>query len=266
MAADETIGALAATGDWRKAFDLVATLPQRRRPYAYITVAAESREAEVFGLIEKLMRDDPANYSRDSMANGLVRALVLSGYLPVADVLINEATSDYDKDGRLTFAASTLAETGKGSEALQYAALIGDSNRRAWALWEVASKMPLRAEWLFTPTLELPVYGSELNRRRSSRSLVGLPINLVAFAFPDRDHHNEQNLVANFVDESIADAAKLDLVSVSTAMQLGRRDARVGEALFQFPFELLASVVVELPPLLQSRVKKPELIGHPAKP
>lgn len=139
--APEVIYALAATGQWQKAIDLAQTLPASDRAYAFISVAEHARQPEVFAVIEKAMRDDPANFNRDRMARGLVRALTLSGYLPVAQTFIDSATNDYDKETLITFAAAALAETGKPSEALQLTQAVADPRRKAWALWEVASKM-----------------------------------------------------------------------------------------------------------------------------
>lgn len=139
--APEVIYALAATGQWQKAIDLAQTLPASDRAYAFISVAEHARQLEVFAVIEKAMRDDPANFNRDRMARGLVRALTLSGYLPVAQTFIDSAASDYDKETLITFAAAALAETGKPSEALQLTQAVADPRRKAWALWEVASKM-----------------------------------------------------------------------------------------------------------------------------
>ncbi|CAN7558086.1 hypothetical protein [Mesorhizobium sp. LjRoot246] len=140
--APEVIYALAATGQWQKAIDLAQTLPASDRAYAFINVAERARQPEVFAVIEKAMRDDPINFNRDRMARGLVRALTLSGYLPVAQTFIDSATNDYDKETLVTFAAAALAETGKPSEALQFTRAVADPRRKAWALWEVASKMP----------------------------------------------------------------------------------------------------------------------------
>ncbi|RWC55674.1 hypothetical protein [Mesorhizobium sp.] len=137
----DVICALAATGQWQKAIDLARTLPASNRAFAFINVAERARQPEVFAVIEKAMRDDPVTFNRDRMASGLVRALTLSGYLPVAQTFIDSATSDYNKEILITFAAAALAEAGKPSEALQLTQTVQDPRRKAWALWEVASKM-----------------------------------------------------------------------------------------------------------------------------
>ncbi|WP_027170033.1 hypothetical protein [Mesorhizobium sp. WSM3224] len=137
----DVIYALAATGQWQKAIDLARTLPASNRAYAFINVAERAGQPEVFAVIEKAMRDDPATFNRDRMASGLVRALTLSGYLPVAQTFIDSAKSDYSKEILIAFAAAALAEAGKPSEALQLTQTVQDPRRKAWALWEVASKM-----------------------------------------------------------------------------------------------------------------------------
>jgi hypothetical protein len=51
-----------------------------------------------------------------------------------------------------------------------------------------------------------------------SLSLVRLPIDIIVLAFANSNHDDKQNLIANFVDKTIPDAAKFDFVTVRASL------------------------------------------------
>ncbi len=67
------------------------------------------------------------------------------------------------------------------------------------------------------------------------------------------------------IDETIAEAAQLDLVAVLRARQLRRRNMRSVETLGELLFELVPGLRIELAPFLQRGIQKPQLIGHEAR-
>lgn len=133
--------ALAASGAWMQAVELVAHLEVKDRPFTLARVAELSREPQVFPLVEKAMEDLSDDYARQRMARVLIRALIIAGFAPVAQGYIDSADGGYERNTRLTVAASALAQIGRGPEAVAIANTIDDAHDKAWAIWEVAWKL-----------------------------------------------------------------------------------------------------------------------------
>jgi len=133
--------ALAASGAWKQAAELVDQLEADKRPFTLARVAELSREPQVFPLIEKAMDGLPDDYARERMARVLIRALIIVGFAPVAQGYIDSADSEYERSTRLTVAASALAQIGRGTDAVTIANSIANPHDKAWAIWEVAWKL-----------------------------------------------------------------------------------------------------------------------------
>jgi hypothetical protein len=68
--------------------------------------------------------------------------------------------------------------------------------------------------------------------------------------------------VANLIDETIANAAQLNLIAVLRAGQLRGRNMRSIKALGELLFELVLGLCIELAPFFQRGVQKAKFIGH----
>ena len=133
--------ALAAAGEWQKAIEIADAVEGPQKAFAYVNVAIYSREPQVLQVIDRKMKEDPANFEQDRVNNLLVRALVLCGYEAVAQSIVNAAASDLEREELSTVLAAALAQAGKPQDALRIALSLTDQYRKSWALWEVASKM-----------------------------------------------------------------------------------------------------------------------------
>ncbi len=89
-------------------------------------------------------------------------------------------------------------------------------------------------------------------------------VDLIAIAFTDGNHDNNQFFVTNFIDQSVSDGSKLDLVTILLSNQQSGRNSRVLQALFKPGLELCTDGRIELVPLFESLFHKPQLIGHRA--
>lgn len=79
----------------------------------------------------------------------------------------------------------------------------------------------------------------------------GVAIDLAALSLAYGDHGNNQAAVDHFIDQPVADGAKLDFVAVGHVPELVGLDSRILKAFFQLFRELQLDGVAQLAPLLE---------------
>src|SRR5690606_21064536 len=92
----------------------------------------------------------------------------------------------------------------------------------------------------------------------------GIDVVLSVVAFSCRDDHYHEPIIDDLINDSIALAAKLDLVAVAQTGEPRRGDARILPQLFQFANHLSLDVVIKLLPLPSCRRKDFNRVAHPA--
>jgi hypothetical protein len=133
--------ALAATDQWKKAIEFADMFDGAKRGTIYANIAIYSREPEVLRLIDRKMKEDPADFVPDVINRLLVKALVFCGYETVAEELLADQPAGPEQDQIATSFAAALAQNGNPQAALGVVLAIDNPARKAWALWEVASNI-----------------------------------------------------------------------------------------------------------------------------
>ena len=101
-----------------------------------------------------------------------------------------------------------------------------------------------------------------LDRRGCVGALFSGLVDRIPIAATDGHNDHDHLFVANLIEETIADAAQLDLIAVLRAGQLRGRNMRSIKALGELLFELVLGLCIELAPFFQRGVQKAKFIGH----
>jgi len=97
--------------------------------------------------------------------------------------------------------------------------------------------------------LDKPPAGGINSLERHLRPLGGSAVDTGMVTPPERDHRDDYDLVIDLINQSVADAAQLDLVATRQTVQPGARHVWLLQALGQSALELLADRWRQLAPL-----------------
>jgi hypothetical protein len=101
-----------------------------------------------------------------------------------------------------------------------------------------------------------------LDRRGGVGALFSCLVDRISIAATDGHDDYDHLFVANLIDETIADAAQLNLMAVCRAGQLRGRNMRSIKTLGELLLKLVPGLCIELAPFFQRGVQKAKFIGH----